>query len=480
MNRNRNLDENLPLSDEVGVNLAYDKGEIALSATNFLLVVLHIQEREKPTISKRTHEEIRLEAERLVNALEVDIKQVFEFTLKKIQPKTLIGQGMIEQIKTAIHDQQAEVVVFDTKLSPTQQRNLEKALQAKVLDRTGLILEIFGARARTKEGTLQVELAHLIYQKSRLVRSWTHLERQRGGLGFIGGPGESQLESDRRQLQNRILQLQNHLVKVRKTRALHRKARADIPYPIIALVGYTNAGKSTLFNALSTAEVFAKDMLFATLDPTARRVSLPSGKEVILSDTVGFISNLPTELIEAFRATLEEVLSADVILHVRDMSSSARDIERLDVIKTLEALEIDYENDERIIEVWNKIDLLSEEDIAYLTNRQEKQREAQSFNAHLPSSQIVDRSPVMVSSLDGTGFDNLEQAIDNIVGKNDVILYIQLHPSDGEGYSWLHQHGEILQEEMNEDYSRDLQVRLSKKDYGRAAKKFSFARMYSE
>ena len=462
--------------NEDGVNLAYDRSEILLKATYCLLVILHLPERDKRDKLHRSEEETRQEAVELVNALNVEIKHIFEYSLKKIHPKTVIGQGSIDAIRHDVEKYDAELVIVDGRLSPTQQRNLERAFKAKVLDRTGLILEIFGARARTNEGRLQVELAHLIYQKSRLVRSWTHLERQRGGLGFIGGPGESQRESDRRQLQERILQLESHLAKVRKTRALHRQARADIPFPIIALVGYTNAGKSTLFNALSSADVFAKDMLFATLDPTARKVKLPSGCEVILSDTVGFISNLPTELIEAFKATLEEVLSADVILHIRDIRSSARDIERVDVIETLEALGIEYENDERIIEVWNKIDLLTDEELDFLAQRQAQENAA--FLANKPpfienERHYPNRSPVLVSAIKNQGFDQLETAIDHVVGKDNVTAKIYIAIDDGAGYSWLHQHSEIMQEDVDENFNKWVTARLSQKEYGRALKRFN-------
>ena len=281
-----------------------------------------------------------------------------------IRPATYVGSGKVEEIAGLIKSVEAGLVVMDCALSPVQQRNLEKAWNAKVLDRTGLILEIFGRRARTREGTLQVELAHLTYQKSRLVRSWTHLERQRGGFGFLGGPGETQLEADRRLIEERIARLEAELDKVKRTRKLHRLSRQRVPYPIVALVGYTNAGKSTLFNRLSRAKVLASDMLFATLDPTLRAVDLPHGARVILSDTVGFISDLPTMLVAAFRATLEEVVEADVILHVRDISHVDADAQSSDVQDILHQLGIEVADGDgaaKLIEVWNKVDRLDGE-----------------------------------------------------------------------------------------------------------------------
>ena len=351
------------------------------------------------------------------------------------KPATLLGSGKVAEIAERVKETEAELVVVNAQLSPIQQRNLEKAWGAKVLDRTGLILEIFGRRASTREGTLQVELAHLQYQKSRLVRSWTHLERQRGGFGFLGGPGESQLEADRRLIQERISRIERQLESVVKTRALHRKGRARVPYPVVALVGYTNAGKSTLFNRLSGAEVLAKDLLFATLDPTMRVIQLPHGRKIILSDTVGFISDLPTSLIAAFRATLEEVLSADVILHVRDVAHADSEAQAEDVNRVLAELGIDELRRAHIIEVWNKLDLLPPEERAA--------REAQALRK--PGCVLRlrrhGRGPGPAARTDrrpprcrGHGLRDLSRSAE-----------------DGQGQAWLHDRGEVLSREATQD-----------------------------
>ncbi|RWF42982.1 MAG: GTPase HflX, partial [Mesorhizobium sp.] len=300
------------------------------------------------------------EAVGLARAIDLDLIHTAVVTVNDPRPATLLGSGKVEEFAEIVKEGHAEVVIVDHPLTPVQQRNLEKEFNAKVLDRTGLILEIFGERARTKEGTLQVELAHLNYQKGRLVRSWTHLERQRGGAGFLGGPGETQIESDRRQLQEKIIKLKHELETVRRTRDLHRAKRRKVPFPVVAIVGYTNAGKSTLFNKLTGAGVLAQDMLFATLDPTLRRVRLPHGTPIILSDTVGFISDLPTHLIAAFRATLEEVVEADLVIHLRDISDPDTAAQAEDVERILADLGVDAGDTKRVIEVWNKIDLLDE------------------------------------------------------------------------------------------------------------------------
>ncbi len=339
-----------------------------------------------------------------------------------------------------------------------QQRNLEKAWNAKVLDRTGLILEIFGRRARTKEGALQVELAHLTYQKSRLVRSWTHLERQRGGFGFLGGPGETQIEADRRVLEERIARIEDDLDKVKRTRKLHRDSRKRVPYPIVALVGYTNAGKSTLFNQLTRASVLSADMLFATLDPTLRAVDLPHGARIILSDTVGFISDLPTMLIAAFRATLEEVIEADVILHVRDVSHEEADAQSQDVEHVLRELGIEP-NDKRIVEIWNKIDRLTPERRSELANIAERQTR--------------ERKPVLVSAVTGEGMETLRAAIEAGVGAGRVTRDLLLDPADGAGVSWLHRHTEVLGKIMDEDGKLKLTVRAEPAVMERVKAKFA-------
>ncbi|MEM8704792.1 MAG: GTPase HflX, partial [Pseudomonadota bacterium] len=340
-----------------------------------------------------------------------------------------------------------DLVVIDHPLSPVQQRNLERRLKTKVIDRTGLILEIFGDRARTKEGRLQVDLAHLTWQKSRLVRSWTHLERQRGGAGFMGGPGETQIEADRRQIQDRIIALQKQLESVRRTRNLHRKKRKKIPQPVVALVGYTNAGKSTLFNRLTEADVFAKDLLFATLDPTLRKVTLPHGKEVILSDTVGFISDLPTHLVAAFRATLEEVLEADLILHVRDISHPDSDAQAEDVKKTLDELGVDALSGAPIVEVWNKIDCL---DTAY---REKLLAEA------------GEDGPVSVSALTGAGVEQLSSRIDRFISRHDDILSVRLPVSEGALLAKLYQMSEVLNR-IDSEEAVTAEVRVSDKQRG--------------
>ena len=302
------------------------------------------------------------EAVGLTRAIDLDVRHADVVPLNRPRPATLIGQGSVETFRSLIDADHIFIVVIDSALTPIQQRNLETAWSCKVVDRTGLILEIFGARARTREGILQVELAHLSYQRSRLVRSWTHLERQRGGFGFLGGPGETQIEADRRQIDGRITRIKRELSRVTRTRGLQRKARKRVPYPVVAIVGYTNAGKSTMFNRLTGAGVKAADQLFATLDPTMRSITLPSGRKIIISDTVGFVSSLPTSLIASFRATLEEVLEADLILHVRDVSHPDSGAQKSDVLDVLEELGVERDPLERMVEVRNKIDLLKDDD----------------------------------------------------------------------------------------------------------------------
>jgi GTP-binding protein HflX len=369
------------------------------------------------------------------------------------RPATLIGPGKMEELAAWIAENPVDVVVVDAAVTPVQQRNLEKGLKAKVIDRTGLILEIFGARARTKEGRLQVELAHLNYQRSRLVRSWTHLERQRGGFGFLGGPGESQLEMDRRLIGDRIIRIKEDLAQVVNTRALHRRARQKVPYPVVALVGYTNAGKSTLFNRLTSADVMAKDLLFATLDPTMRTLRLPSGRNIILSDTVGFISELPTHLVAAFRATLEEVISADVILHVRDLSHPDTDAQAADVADVLASLGVAEGSRHRRLEAWNKADQLPAEMRETVQNQADRQENA-----------------VLISALTGYGCDTLLQRIDGMLDVDRVELDVTLDAGDGAAIAWLHRHGEVL-EMTEEGGSLKLSVALPQAEAGKWLKR---------
>jgi GTPase len=379
----------------------------------------------------------------LARAIELDVAEAGIAQLAEIQPATYIGKGKVDEFAGVVKSLDAGVVVMDCALSPVQQRNLEKAWHAKVLDRTGLILEIFGRRARTREGALQVELAHLTYQRSRLVRSWTHLERQRGGFGFLGGPGETQIEADRRIIAERIARIKQELEGVKRTRHLHRESRKRVPYPIVALVGYTNAGKSTLFNRLATSSVLAADMLFATLDPTLRAVALPHGERVILSDTVGFISDLPTTLIAAFRATLEEVIEADLILHVRDVAHDNSDAQSQDVAKVLHELGIEP-SDPRLVEVWNKIDCLNAPARERIENLAERSAAA----------------PVLVSAVTGDGIDRLKSAIEQQLGSSRATFEVTLDGSDGAGVSWLHRNSEVLAKTIADDGRVALTVRV--------------------
>ena len=370
--------------------------------------------------SRRTAQNALAEAVSLAHALELEVVDALVIRLPKAQAKFLFGTGKVQELKQLIEDNEIGLVLVDGPVTPVQQRNLEREWKVKVLDRTGLILEIFGARARTKEGVLQVDLAALSYQKTRLVRSWTHLERQRGGLSFVGGSGETQIESDRRQIDEAIIRLKRQLTKVSKTRALHRVSRKKIPYPIVALVGYTNAGKSTVFNTLTGAEVLAKDILFATLDPTMRAVRLPSEHDIILSDTVGFISDLPTQLVAAFRATLEEVLDADLILHIRDISHPETEQQAADVADILTDLGISDRARDTMIEVWNKIDLVDDVARAAL-------------------NVIADRSPSILatSAITGEGMDLLRAAIDQAMAEPVLREQISLAFADGRQRAWL-------------------------------------------
>jgi GTPase len=403
--------------------------------------------------------EARLEeAVGLARAIDLNVVASGIAPLGGVRPATFIGKGKVEEIAGLVKSDEVGIVVMNCALSPVQQRNLEKSWGAKVVDRTGLILEIFGRRARTREGALQVELAHLTYQKSRLVRSWTHLERQRGGFGFLGGPGETQIEADRRMIEERIARLEVELEKVKRTRKLHRDSRKRVPYPIAALVGYTNAGKSTLFNRLSRASVLSADMLFATLDPTLRAVELASGLRVILSDTVGFISDLPTMLVAAFRATLEEVIEADLILHVRDVSHEDAEAQSLDVEEVLSQLGIAGRDAGRVLEVWNKIDRLEDEARLRLRNYAERQ--------------APPRRPVLVSARSGEGLDRLADEIERRLAARRVTLDFVLDAADGAGLSWLHRHTEVMSKALRDDGALAVTVRADPANAQKARARF--------
>lgn len=396
----------------------------------------------------------------LALAIGIVVAEAFVLPVRDVKPNTLFGSGQVQTIADKCELEAAELVVVDGALSPIQQRNLEDKLKRKVIDRTGLILEIFGERAATAEGRLQVELAHLDYQQSRLVRSWTHLERQRGGFGFLGGPGETQIEADRRMIRQRMARLRKELEQVRRTRALHRERRNRAPWPVIALVGYTNAGKSTLFNRLTDSDVMAEDLLFATLDPTMRAIRLPGVEKAILSDTVGFISDLPTQLVAAFRATLEEVTAADIIVHVRDIASPATSAQKSQVLEVLAELGVtggeDEENPIPIIEAWNKWDLLDPERATDL--------------AELAAG---DDDVIPLSAVQGTGTNNLIAAFDRLLTASSRIYEITLPVGEGQKLAWLHAHGQVMSEkdagEGENGPLREFEVRLSPKEFGRFA-----------
>jgi GTP-binding protein HflX len=407
----------------------------------------------------------------LAAAIDLKVARAAVAPVGRPSPATFLGAGKVEEIRVDLdaRDPRPGLVIIDHALSPVQHRNLEKALDAKVLDRTALILEIFGERARTSEGRLQVELAHLTYQKSRLVRSWTHLERQRGGRGFLGGPGERQIESDRRALADRIDRLKEKLEGVERTRALQRAKRKRAPYPVVALVGYTNAGKSTLFNRLTRSQIDARDLLFATLDPTMRAADLASGQRIIVSDTVGFVSNLPTHLVAAFGATLEEVVEADLVIHVRDAAHPDSEAQRDDVIAVLESLGL-AANDERLaIEALNKVDLISEDERARADAAADASRLRSVFT-------LQDPAKIVLSAATGDGVGDLEALVDRLLTQERRSYVIEVPLAEGKGRAFLHQSGDVTDERIDGDCAR-LTVRLSEKSLGQFQKAFPAVRI---
>jgi GTP-binding protein HflX len=405
---------------------------------------------EKVGEGSRRSTEARLEeAEGLAAAIGVDVVARKAFRLRQIRPATLLGKGQVEEIAELARENDAKLLVVDAPLSPVQQKSLEEQVDAKVIDRTSLILEIFGERAATAEGRLQVELAHLDYQAGRLVRTWTHLERQRGGFGFLGGPGETQIEADRRLIRDRMARIQRELDQVKRTRALHRGRRQRAPWPVIALVGYTNAGKSTLFNTMTGDGVLAEDMLFATLDPTMRNVKIPGFDKAILSDTVGFVSDLPTELIAAFRATLEEVASADLLIHVRDMAHPDRDAQAEDVEDVLSSLGITEGEGPARLEAWNKVDLLSEQERQALLAEAERREDV-----------------VPISAINGWGVDHLRDRLAQSLQQGSQVHQIRLDSSEGSRLAWLHSRGEVIDQRVDGE-ALELSVRLSVENWAR-------------
>ena len=405
---------------------------------------------ELPREGSRRSAEARVEeAEGLAEAIGIEVVAARPLRVRTVRPATLLGKGQVGEIAEIAKQDEAKLLIVDAALTPIQQKNLEEEVGTKVIDRTGLILEIFGERAATAEGQLQVELAHLQYQSGRLVRSWTHLERQRGGFGFLGGPGETQIEADRRMIRDRMAKIRRELEQVKRTRTLHRDRRQRAPWPVIALVGYTNAGKSTLFNKLTGEAVFAENLLFATLDPTMRDIRLPGFDKAILSDTVGFVSDLPTELIAAFRATLEEVREADLLIHVRNMAHPDREAQREDVEDVLKSLGLGEEGEPPRIEAWNKVDLLGEEERLRLFEEAKRRDDA-----------------VPISAVSGEGLDALRDRMAAKLRSGEKVHQIRLSTTDGGRIAWLHARGEVLDQKLDHD-EMELSVRLSPDNWAR-------------
>jgi GTP-binding protein HflX len=420
-------------------------------------IVIHVEPKARAAGARSDRDaDARLaEAVGLTAAIGLKVVATKIVPLVRPTPATLIGSGKVNEIEGDVRAFEPEVVIVNAQLSPVQQRNLEKAWSAKVLDRTALILEIFGERARTREGRLQVELAHLTYQRSRLVRSWTHLERQRGGFGFLGGPGETQIETDRRLIGERLAKIRRELEGVKRTRGLQRQARKRVPFPVIALVGYTNAGKSTLFNKLTAADVLAKDLLFSTLDPTMRGLKLPKGTRAILSDTVGFIADLPVELVAAFRATLEEVLEADVIAHVRDASHAESSAQKVDVLKVLHELGVEAGTDQPFVEILNKIDLL-----------------AADVRMGLLAANARPDGPVAVSAVSGDGLDALQTRFETELTGANIRFRLMLPHADGESLAWVYRHAQVLKR-ADKPKGVELTLAIDPQDVGRFSNRFA-------